>query len=347
MKITGIIAEYNPFHNGHKYLIERAKENSDALVIAMSQEVVQRGEFSPFDKSFRAETALENGADLVVGLPTLTSLSSAASFAEGGIKLLSALNIGRLAYGIEGYEREEFEKIIEVLNNEPKSFKKFLQNELRSGSTFPRARMLALEQYLNKDLGSYFKKANNILALEYRRVLSNTSIKPFEIKRVGSGYHELGTENFYSSASGIRDELIKEGKLNSKVIPYSVERLENSYSIFDEEAFFKTLLVKLISAGDDELLLIPGFNRDFVNRIRKAQKENFKSLEDFITFLKTKNLTRTRIQRGLMAFLLGINNKDIKRFEYSEPYIRVLAANKTGREILKKTTVRLVFALKA
>ncbi len=215
LNVVGIIAEYNPFHNGHKYLIEEAKKkaNAEFAVSVMSGNFTQRGETSIVDKFEKAKMAVNNGVDLVIELPTVYSVSSAENFAEGGVRILENLGIiTHIAFGIEEESLTELNSIAEILENEPEEFKRILQEELKIGSSFPTARRNAIVKYTKKEkYGEIISKPNNILAIEYLKALKklNSKIIPIGIKRKNVDYNDENIVENFASSSKIR-EIVKE-----------------------------------------------------------------------------------------------------------------------------------------
>lgn len=190
--VLGIIAEYNPFHNGHLYHLLTAKEKAEAetVVAVIGGNFTQRGETSIIDKWTKAEMALTNGADLVIELPTLYAVSSAENFADGAIKILNSLNvINSVAFGAETEDINKLNIVANLLYNEPKEFKEFLVESLDKGNSFPKAREDAIIKYLNdKTYKAILSEPNNILAIEYLKSLKKhkSRMNPICIKRKGA-----------------------------------------------------------------------------------------------------------------------------------------------------------------
>ena len=209
--VVGIIAEYNPFHNGHAYHLEKSKElaKADYVIAVVSGNFVQRGNVSLINKWDKANMALAEGADLVIELPTVYSISSAENFAYGAVKILSSLNIvDYIAFGTETDNINILEKCADILYRQPQKFVNLLNHELSKGLSFPKARENALLMYLN-DIRTYsnvLSSPNNILAIEYLKALKRlkSHIRPIAIKRKGSGYNELEITNNFASATAIR-----------------------------------------------------------------------------------------------------------------------------------------------
>lgn len=214
MKTAGIIAEFNPFHNGHQYLIDQSRNvyGAERIVVIMSGDFVQRGAPACFDKYTRCRMALECGADLVLELPCLGSLASAEGFAASAVSILDSLGIvDMLCFGCEDADPGRFQAIVSILNEEPDIYRDALQEALRSGKNYPAARELALSKCLpdSSDTSAILemiRKPNNILAIEYFRALAKagSSIRPIPIRRIGNGYLDESANGEYVSASAIR-----------------------------------------------------------------------------------------------------------------------------------------------
>ncbi|MGO1820465.1 MAG: tRNA(Met) cytidine acetate ligase, partial [Senegalia sp. (in: firmicutes)] len=209
MKIVGLVTEYNPFHNGHKYHLERSKyeTNCDYSIAIMSGNFVQRGEPAICDKWSRAKMAIDSGVDLVIELPTLYSTMSAEFFSYGAIKILDSLNsIDFISFGSETNDLKKLNSISKILAFEPLEFKYSLKKYLNEGNVFPKARSLALKEILkDKDLDKIINNPNNILAIEYMKSLIKlkSTIKAHSIKRISSNYNDKNLTGEISSATAI------------------------------------------------------------------------------------------------------------------------------------------------
>ena len=216
--VLGIIAEYNPFHNGHLYHLLKSKEeaNADCVVAIIGGNFTQRGEPSIVDKWTKAEMAIANGADLVIELPVVYSTSSAENFADGAIKILNSLKVvDTISFGTESNDLNKLNIIANVLYNEPKEFKLLLDESLKKGISFPKAREEALIKYLNdKSYSTILSSPNNILGIEYLKALKKykSKIKPISIKRKDAGHLSLDYTGEVTSATAIRN-LIKNNNI--------------------------------------------------------------------------------------------------------------------------------------
>jgi predicted nucleotidyltransferase len=344
--ITGIITEYNPFHKGHEYHLQKAKSNTnaDGIVCVMSGNFMQRGTPSIIDKWKRAEMAIRNGVDLVLELPLVYSISSAEHFAFGSVSLLNSLGIvDYLYFGSEEGDITILEDIARTLVLEPSKYKSLLKKNLESGLPFHLSRANALNDYFNSNrVLDIISNSNNILGIEYIKslMLLNSSITPKTLKREGSSYNDINLNPSFSSATSIRKHL-KENSLSEliNVIPKaSYDILCNlsseNYPFIFEEDMFKYIKYKLLT-NEKSLLNLPDISEGLDNKILKEiSKSN--SLNELILNSKSKRYTYTRISRILVQSFLNL--EDVNLFTLCKtpaPYARVLAFNSTGRNMLR------------
>lgn len=344
--IVGIIGEYNPFHNGHKYHLEESKRilHADYSVAIISGNFVQRGNVSVIDKWSKAEMALNNGVDLVLELPTIYSVSSAENFAYGAIKTLNALNIvDYVSFGSEIGNLETLNLFAEIFTKQPSEYISLLNHELSKGLSFPKARENAVLMYLN-DIRKYsnvLSSPNNILGIEYLKALKKTksSIRPLTIKRENVQYNDISIKNNFASATSIREMLIK-NKLSK--IPYVMPK--ETYKVFyncyqkghivkDLSRYEKEIIYTLRKMTLEEISNLPDVSEGLENNIKNAAN-SCNTLEEFMNIIKTKRYTSTRIRRILVYALLGITKKDMKDSTKNIPYVRVLGFNQKGKELL-------------
>ena len=344
--IVGIIGEYNPFHNGHKYHLEESKRilHADYSVAIISGNFVQRGNVSVIGKWSKAEMALNNGVDLVLELPTIYSVSSAENFAYGAIKTLNALNIvDYVSFGSEIGNLETLNLFAEIFTKQPSEYISLLNHELSKGLSFPKARENAALMYLN-DIRKYsnvLSSPNNILGIEYLKALKKTksSIRPLTIKRENVQYNDISIKNNFASATSIREMLIK-NKLSK--IPYVMPK--ETYKVFyncyqkghivkDLSRYEKEIIYTLRKMTLEEISNLPDVSEGLENNIKNAAN-SCNTLEEFMNIIKTKRYTSTRIRRILVYALLGITKKDMKDSTKNIPYVRVLGFNQKGKELL-------------
>lgn len=326
MRVNAIICEYNPFHNGHRFQIEKIKEKSNNPIVSiMSGNFTQRGDAAVADKFFRAESAVKNGVDLVIELPAVFACSSAKNFSRAGVEIASALSCTEnLCFSVEDDNFNSLKEISEAFENE--TFNAELNRLMKDGNYYPQAVQLALTKLYSEKLGEIIKKPNNILAVEYINALKNTDIKPLIIKRIGAGHDSKNTVNNFSSASNIR-EMILSGK---DYKPYIPENSSDFINPADIKKLEKVIIYKLRSMSKEEIKALPDVSEGLHNRIYNSFR-NFNSLKEILTDIKTKRYTLARIRRIIICALLGITKDELKR---RPAYLRVLAFNEKGAEIL-------------
>ena len=344
--VLGIVAEYNPFHNGHLYHLAASKKRAraDYTVAIISGNFVQRGNVSIVDKWTKAQMAIACGIDLVLELPAIYSISSAENFAYGAVKTLNSLNIiDYLSFGAETADIDILNKFADVLYKEPSEFKSLLNHELSKGISFPKARENALLIYLN-DIRKYaniLSSSNNILAIEYLKSLKKlkSPIRPITVKRQGTSYNDLNTIDRFASATAIR-EMIKNKKLVNlqKCVPNTTFRIlyesfKKGHFVKDLSTFDKEILYTLRKMSVKDIKEFPDVSEGLENAIKNAAN-SCNTVNELINIVKSKRYTQTRIQRILLSALLGITKKDITLANKTEPYIRVLGVNNKGKELL-------------
>lgn len=347
-RVLGIIAEYNPFHNGHMYHLEKAKEQSGAQysICVMSGNFVQRGNTSILNKWKKAEMALKNGIDLVIELPTIYSVASAESFSLGAIKLLDTLKIvDAISFGAETDDFAALNNISNIAFEEPKKYKDLLNKELKKGISFPQARENALMLYLddNKRYANILNSPNNILAIEYLKSLKKikSTIQPIPIKREKVYYNENTIVDEFASATAIRN-LLKNNQFSEirKVVPkdtYEILSKESELEniVLDLSAYEKQIIYNLRKMSVEEIAQLPDVNEGLEHSIKNAASFS-NNIKDFINIVKTKRYTQTRIQRILICALLGITKRDVIMGKRAIPYIRVLGFNEKGKELISR-----------
>lgn len=343
MKAVGLITEYNPFHKGHEYHIQKAKEITDAdyVIAVMSGDYVQRGTPACVQKHTRAHMALVSGVDLVLELPIIYATGSAEIFAEGTVSILDKLGIVEsICFGSECGTAVPLMEIAKILADEPEWYRAALQEQLRNGLSYPAARAAALPEY-----AEILSSPNNILGIEYCKALLrlDSKIKPVSIARKGSLYHEseLGTE--LPSATAIRTQLYNlynnEDSPNlSNYIPANawdiLSKEIDLSSIMHEDDFSQILLYRLLSAkSPEELAEYEDVSDELASRIFKCRMQ-FISFSQFADLLKTKEVTRTRINRALLHIIL-----DVKKGTKKASYARILGFRKDAGELLSAIKV--------
>lgn len=335
MNVFAIISEYNPLHNGHIYQIKLIKKHfPDAkIVIFMSGSFVQRGEPAFINKYYRAKSAIKNGADLVLEMPTIISLQSAKFFSEYSIKILQKLNIiTHLCFGVENYNKngflDEIKEIKSKFNIINETQKKFID----SGFSFKSAFEKSIKQVLNKK-SSFISNPNNTLGLEYMMAIDkfNSNIIPFPITRIDKGYHndKIDDSMMYQSASAIRNAVLNNIDISNYVSDDMNFLLKNSkIHNIDELSdifYFEAFVYK--KNGQN----IAGYENGILNLIMKNYDGKISTT---IEKSKNKRYSKSRLKRFILNYLLDITNTDIKNLEHIN-YIRPLFLNKNGAKILK------------
>ena len=333
MKSLGIIAEYNPFHNGHNYHLEKSLEISGAevSVAVISGNFTQRGEPALLDKWTRAEIAVKNGVNLVVELPVIFAANNAGYFAKGGVEILENLGCDYISFGSESGNIDELLNISRETYKYRGEIEQAVRDAVKEGASYPKAQMEAVSRLLGEETSRVFDSPNNLLALEYLRFIKRA--KPLTIKRKGSGYHELAPKENIASATGIRAMLTGGEDISGLVPPITVEMLAKYKSkIGTPDELFPLIVEKIILSTSRELNSIFGAEEGLGNKM-KANVRYWKNMDELIGDLKSKRYTRTRIARLLIMTLLGASRETVKM---AQNYIRVLALDEIGAKYLKE-----------
>lgn len=367
MKIVGIIAEYNPFHNGHLYQLKKAKEitGADFAVVVMSGDFTQRGTPAVFDKYTRCRLSLLAGADLCIELPVVFATASAELFAKGAVSLLSALGVDALCFGSECGEIAPLREIASLLFAEPPAYKEALNKALKEGLSFPSARAAAVRKCahagslsgVDAAASDILASPNNILGIEYLKALlaleksGQHAPVPYTIKREGDGYlsHTLSEESF-CSAMALRKGIAEENPDLLRYVPESIRQefadTCQTKSALCADDFSGMLFYKLLSEKDAGYDAYLDVSSDLSDKIRK-------NLAFFTTFsafcensLKSKDITLTRVYRSLLHILLSIKKEDLP---VAAPYARILGFREASFEVfgcLSKENIPLLSRLK-
>lgn len=335
MKITGIIAEYNPFHNGHKFHIEKTKQLTESFVVVlMSGSLVQRGEFAMFSKHARANAALLNGADLVLELPAIYSSASAQRFAQGAIEIFDNLNVvDYLSFGSECGDLKQLNKTVHYIDKLDKTG--LFATTMKSGVSYPVARQQALSNLIGID-ADVFENPNDTLAIEYLSAIKKLSskISPVVIKREGVEHDSEDASEVFASASYIRNCLetsvdIEDYLPQSAKNLFCDELISKKYKI-DKFKFDIASLYALKRLNKEDFIMLPDVSEGLENRLYNAAQQS-NSIEEFLKLVKTKRYTLARLRRIVIYALAGIKKSD----QLLHPsYIRVLGMNSNGKKIL-------------
>lgn len=351
-RVIGVVAEYNPFHNGHYYHLQATKEITGAeyCVAVISGNFTQRGDTSIVNKWAKAYMAICGGADLVIELPTVYSISSAENFASGAVKILDNLKVvDAISFGAEANDLATLNSIANVLYEEPKAYTNILSHELKKGISYPAARENALMMYLNdiKRYANTLSSPNNILAIEYLKALKiqKSKLEPIMIRRKKVYYNDNKIVDDFASATAIR-KLLQGGEYANlrKVIPRS------SYTIIGQESrkggmvlslskYEKEIIYTLRKMTVEEIAELPDVSEGLQFAIKNAANEA-NNLKDLISNIKSKRYTQTRIQRILLYALLGIDKKLMENSRKVVPYVRVLGFTQKGKSLLSEISRR-------
>lgn len=336
MKISGIVVEYNPFHNGHRYHLKNAKEKNNVVIAVMSGDFVQRGEPSFINKWEKCRTALEEGVDIVAELPVFYSCQSAEIFARGAVGILDILGAEEIVFGSESEDTEKMKKIISLEKNE--EFLEKLRENMKKGDSYPTAYNKEIENFLGKE---YIVNSNDILGIEYIRGIDfwKSKIVPRALKREGAGYHSKETLGNIASASGIRAMFEKNENLEKikefipkkawEILLKSVEEEKTA----DISKFYELIRYAVLS-GRETMKDIQDMEEGFHIRLYEAALvcENYR---DFLERIITKRFTIGRVQRILIHILLGITKDITENVKKRVPYVRVMGFSQKGRDYLK------------
>ncbi len=342
MKIVGLIAEYNPFHNGHQYHIEKAREitGADAVIVIMSGNFVQRGTPAIMPKHLRAEAALKGSASVVIELPVCFATGSAEFFAYGAVSILEKLGcVDSICFGSECGNIEVLQDLAKIIHEEPKQYKDSLNQYLRQGNSFPLARQKAMKDFLKSSVAdSILGEPNNILGIEYLKALYRlgSKMRPYTIQRISSHYHDEYLKETYSSASAIRkamnefDEFDWRSQVPDSCVSLYQENYQLRYPVYAND-FSLLLKYKLLRETKETLTCYADVSEELANRILNRLNE-FVSFEQFCEMLKTKEMTYSRISRALLHILLDIKTADMSEITYA----RILGFRSDDSGVLSK-----------
>ena len=334
-KCVGIIAEYNPFHNGHLYHLEQSLSATGAefAVVAMSGNFVQRGQMAVADKWERAEAAVKSGADLVVEIPAVFACNSAPVFAQAAVEILENLGADWISFGSESGNIGDLREISREIScgTEAGRVEEIIKQKVREGLSYPRARREAVAVVLGDEIASLLDMPNNILAVEYLKNMKRA--EAVTIKREGAGHDDMETKNGFASAAAIRAKL-KAGGSVAGWLPQTSEKMLQKAHVPSEETLFQMICQKTLTTPAEQLDSVFSGGEGLGNKLKKIIRKTA-SLDELGEELKSKRYTRTRIDRFLMHVLL-----DIMQPESYGNYIRVLAFSERGRAYLKEIKKR-------
>ena len=350
MKAIGIIGEYNPFHNGHKYQLDKVRELTccDAVVALMSGSFVQRGDFAIYDKNIRAEAAVLCGADLVLENPSAFVLRSAEGYASAAVYTLDSLGcVDYLVFGAEHESLSDLQSIAALFADETPEFKRLLTAELAEGIPYAAARASAADKILGGGTAEILCRPNNLLAIEYLKALikHKSDIQPVLIQRIGTGHHDTESRGIYASASYIRS-ILPESLLGVRdLVPSSAFDLYKGSKPFDRTAADKAILSALCLISRERLSEVPDISEGLENKIKSAAM-TAESLDELTAEVKSKRYAYARIRRALLCAYLGITRGNSPSLPL---YIKILCFSEVGRAVIRlaKSTSSLSVAKNA
>ena len=324
MTITGIIAEFNPFHNGHKYLLDQAE---GLKIVAMSGNFVQRGEPAIVDKWTRAQMALENGADLVVELPFLVSVQAADFFGQGAVAILARLGMDTLAFGTE--EVLDYQQIANLYTERGQEMELFMEN-LPNSLSYPQKTQAMWKEFADLDFSG--DTPNHVLALAYAKAVAGRKIKLHPIQRQGAGYHSVDKDVDFASATALRQHQNDQNFLE-RFMP-SIALFENASKV-NWEDYYPLLRYQILSNPD--LTTIYQVNQEMAVRIKDTIK-TAQTVDELVEIVATKRYTKARVRRLLTYILVQARENALPEG------IHVLGFTEKGRQHLKslKEQVHLV-----
>lgn len=330
LRTVGIIAEFNPLHNGHRFLLHEARKRG-SVVCVISGNFVQRGDTALIEKRRRAACALENGADLVLELPVCWSMSTSQNFAMGGVSVLSAAGCDGILFGSECGDISVLEKTAEILNS--KRFSKELSKALDGGITFAAAREIAAHRCGSES--EILSAPNNNLGIEYISAAKRLGIDiEFDtVKRQGTVHDSDETDGNYASASFIRSN-INDRRLISHYLPEQTVKYLDDDCISDIKRSERAILALLRLKSAEDFANLPDLSEGIENKLFSASRSAC-SLDELYNIIKVKRYTLARIRRLVLSAAIGIDNTF---FMKRPPYARVLGFNKTGEEIIKRNS---------
>lgn len=340
MNVAGIVAEYNPFHNGHKYQIDTIKQRGfSQVVVALSGNFVQRGEAAIVDKWARAKSAIDGGADLVVEIPTCYCLAPAEKYAFGAVSTLENLNVvDTLIFGSESADEHLLKTLaLEILQEQ--RVENRLKEILKSGVSFPSARETAVNEIYGEEFSKALKNPNDTLGIEYIKAIKaiNSKMNVDVIKRTGVNHDDIKTKGNIASASKIR-QMILNGEDYQKFLPdCSIDELQSAFKNktcpVSLKAGERLILHSLREKNEKDFLKITDVSEGLESRLYNAAN-NACDIDELYALIKTKRYTLARVKRLVLNAVLGIYNYEMP------PYIRVLGFSQNGKELLKEIKQR-------
>ena len=336
MEFCGIICEFNPFHNGHKYLIEQAKQiTKKEILCLMSGQFVQRGFPAIEDKYERAKKAIDNGANVVLELPTIFACSNAENFASGAIRILSKLNVTHLAFGIEDTSLEILQKIAMLKTENLKRFKNAFKNEIQNGISYNTALKRSIaKQFGDENIIEILNKPNNILAVEYLSAIikQRANIIPVAINRIDNGFYSDISKDKFLSATSIRN-FLNEGKSVDKFIPKNA-KIESFFDKNSEKQLNMLQLLTIRLMSPTALSKYYDYSEGIEYRIKTLTNKSG-DFENILKDITTPRYREPRVRKLLLYPILNIKADIVKKAYHSKPVCKVLAMCKNDKSLLK------------
>ncbi|MFQ3545857.1 nucleotidyltransferase [Halobacillus rhizosphaerae] len=349
MKACGVIVEYNPFHNGHRYHLEQSRQVSEAdcMIAVMSGNFLQRGEPAIIDKWHRAEAALHSGADLVLELPCIYAVEHSDYFSKGAVNILAETGVDSICFGSEHGSIDDFIEANEIYNAKAPAYHDTVRQYLNRGYSFPEASRLGYKSIGLTEGKMDLSMPNNILGYSYVKQILNLSrlVQPLTIQRTSNQFHEETIRGSIASATSIRKELLLQSSLTddiSSAIPSItqdklIQYKEKMKMWHSWEDYFQLLQYKILTLKEADLRAIHGVDEGLEYRIKRTIRRSVSFL-DFMERLKTKRYTWTRLQRTLAHILIGTTKEEARVMldEPIPPYVRLLGMNHTGQAYLNQ-----------
>ncbi|UOQ47973.1 nucleotidyltransferase [Gracilibacillus caseinilyticus] len=346
MKSCGLIVEYNPYHNGHHYHFQQAKEitGADCVIAVMSGNFLQRGEPALIDKFSRARIAVEQGIDLVVELPYFYAVQHSELFAKGAIRILDSLQTDAVCFGSEHGQIDEFQQLYQTIQHHHQEYQESLKDSLQQGHSYPKANEIAFYQVSNQQVALDFTKPNNILGFQYVKNIYDldSSITPVTIERIKNDYHDLDIQHPIASATSIRQALLyqEEGSIEEAVPSYTndvIAQYKKTHGTWHHwQVYFPLLKYRVLTMTISELQAIHGVKEGIENRIVETAKAA-STFQEWMELLKTKRYTWTSLQRIFTHILTNSQKSEIENLltDHHPKGFRILAMSKKGKEYLR------------
>lgn len=348
MKAVGIVVEYNPFHNGHAFHLEKTKEksNADVVIACMSGQFLQRGEPALLPKWTRTKMAILAGVDIVIELPYQFAVQKADTFAYGAISLLHAMGCESVCFGSESGNISDFQRTIQFIDDNKQEYDQKIKYHINKGVNYPTALSSAFLDLHPTESIVDLSKPNNILGYQYVKAIKDLHIpmKALTISRTNAGYHDQHfTSESIASATSIRKSLFSDNSSLEEIQPYVPETTATllqeylfQYHQFHQwENYWPYLRFRLLQVTQAELRNIYEVEEGLENRVKRAALES-NSFQEFMTTIKTKRYTWTRLQRMCVHILTNTTVSEIKSKMKKSTYVRLLGMNERGRDYLNK-----------